>query len=74
MDVLARIDIEWIALGLAGLVLVQLVVELSGLRRRSDAASGRGVFLQVQGRRLPAAGAEDRMPPIGRTGTEGVRQ
>lgn len=64
MDIVASIDIEWVAIGLAGLVLVQLVLELNGIQRRSGDGSRRGVFLQVQGRRLPAAEA----------GPDGVRR
>lgn len=57
MDFVASIDIELVAVVLAGLVLVQLVLELNGIHRRSGGASRRGFFLQVQGRRLPAAEA-----------------
>ncbi len=73
MDIVASIDIEWVAIGLAGLVLIQLVLELSGIYRRSGGVSRRGVFLQIQGRRLPAAEAGTRMRPVGPAGPEGAR-
>jgi len=73
MEIVANIDIEWVAIGLAGLVLIQLVLELSGIHRRSGGASRRGVFLQVQGRRLPAAKAGVRMRSVDSAGPEGVR-
>jgi hypothetical protein len=73
MDIVASIDIEWVAIGLAGLVLIQLVLELNGIYRRSGSAFRRGVFLQVQGRRLPAAEAGARMQPVDPAGPEGVR-
>ena len=60
MDIVASIDIELVAIGLAGLVLVQLVLELNSIYRRSGGASRRGVFLQVQGRRLPTVEAGER--------------
>jgi hypothetical protein len=74
MEILAGIEIEWVATGLAGLVLVQLALELSGLYRKSGAASRRRVFLQVQGRRLTAAEADERLRQVDPTGAEGVRQ
>ena len=73
MDIVASIDIEWVAIGLAGLVLIQLFLELNGIYRRSGGASRRGVFLQVQGRRMPAAEADTRMQPLDPAGPEGVR-
>ena len=73
MDIVASIDIEWVAIGLAGLVLIQLVLELSGIYRRSGGVSRRGVFLQIQGRRLPTAEAGARMRPVGPAGPEGAR-
>jgi hypothetical protein len=73
MDIVASIDIEWVAIGLAGLVLIQLLLELSGIYRRSGGVSRRGVFLQVQGRRMPAAEAGARMRPVDPAGPEGVR-
>jgi len=57
MEIIRNIDIEVIAAGLAGLVLVQLTLELRGLYRRARRASRHGVFLQVQARRLPGSGA-----------------
>jgi hypothetical protein len=70
MDILGNIDIERIAAGLAILVLVQLVLELRAIHRRSSGASRRAVFLQVQGRRLPGAKAGARVRPVGSAGPD----
>lgn len=56
MEILRTIDIE-VAAGLAGLVLVQLALELGSIYRRARGASRHGVFHHVQARRLPGAGA-----------------
>ena len=73
MDIVGSIDLEWVAIGLAGLVLVQLLLELNGIQRKSGGRSRRGFFLQVQGRRLPAAEAGARPRPVDPAGPENVR-
>ena len=60
MEIVRNIDIEMIAVGLAGLVLVQLFRELRSHFRRARRASGDGAFLQVQARRLSRSGAQAR--------------
>ena len=66
MEFVRNIDIEVIAAGLAGLVLVQLVLELRSHYRRARRTSRQGAFLQVQARRLPGAGAWARLRRPGR--------
>ena len=66
MEFIRNIDIEIIAAGLAGLVLLQLVLELRSLYRRDRRTSRKGAFLQVQARRLPGAGAWARLRRPGR--------
>lgn len=59
METVRNIEIEAIAAGLAGLVLVQLALELRAIFRRARRASRDGAFFQVQARRLPGAVARN---------------
>ncbi len=60
MEIVRNIDFEIVAAGLAGLVLVQLALELRSHYRRNRQDSRDGAFLQVQARRLPGAGKQTR--------------
>ncbi len=66
MEIVRNIDIEVIAAVLAGLVMVQLAIELRSHYRRARRSSRGGAFLQVQARRLPGAGAWARLRRPGR--------
>ena len=61
MEIIRDIDIEVIAVGLVGLVLVQLALELRSHYRRARRQPRDGAFLQVQARRLPGIGAKARL-------------